>query len=95
MAPNKRLITLTLSGLALLLLPLVVMQFADEVDWSPSDFLVMGVLLAAAIFIIELILRRIVKKQHRVVLCIVVLLVFLLIWAELGVGIFGSPFAGS
>tara|TARA_Y100001935_G_C17271592_1_gene492259 strand:- start:112 stop:399 length:288 start_codon:yes stop_codon:yes gene_type:complete len=95
MAPNKRLITLTLSGLALLLLPLVVMQFADEVDWSPSDFLVMGVLLAAAIFIIELILRRIVKKQHRVVLCIVVLLVFLLVWAELGVGIFGSPFAGS
>ena len=95
MAPNKRLITLTLSGLALLLLPLVVMQFTDEVDWSPSDFLVMGVLLAAAIFIIELILRRIVKKQHRVVLCIVVLLVFLLVWAELGVGIFGSPFAGS
>ena len=95
MAPNKRLITLTLSGLALLLLPLVVMQFADEVDWSPSDFLVMGVLLAAAIFIIELILRRVVKKQHRVALCIVVLLVFLLIWAELGVGIFGSPFAGS
>ncbi|AKA33804.1 hypothetical protein [Flagellimonas lutaonensis] len=95
MAPNKRLITLTLSGLALLLLPLVVMQFTDEVDWSPSDFLVMGVLLAAAIFIIELILRRVVKKQHRVALCIVVLLVFLLVWAELGVGIFGSPFAGS
>ena len=95
MAPSKRLITLTLFGLALLLLPLVVMQFTDEVDWSPSDFLVMGVLLAAAIFIIELILRRVVKKQHRVALCIVVLLVFLLIWAELGVGIFGSPFAGS
>jgi hypothetical protein len=95
MAPNKRLITLTLFGLALLLLPLVVMQFTDEVDWSPSDFLVMGVLLAAAILIIELILRRVVKKQHRVVLCIVVLLVFLLVWAELGVGIFGSPFAGS
>jgi hypothetical protein len=33
------------------------------------------------------------KKKNIII--IIILAVFLLIWAELGVGIFGSPWAGS
>lgn len=95
MSHNKRFVTLLSVASVLLLLPLILMQFTNEVDWAPSDFLIMGALLAATIGTVELVFRRVRKKQQRVALCIVILLVFLLVWAELGVGIFGSPFAGS
>ena len=34
-----------MATIALLLIPLVAMQFTREVDWTAGDFLVMGVLL--------------------------------------------------
>jgi len=39
--------------------------------------------------------NRFVSKKKKVLLILLILLVLLLIWAELGVGIFGTPFAGS
>ena len=44
---------------------------------------------------IELVLQKVTKKQHRIILCLAILFVLLLVWAELAVGIFGTPFAGS
>jgi hypothetical protein len=35
------------------------------------------------------------KTSHRIILCGLLLLALLLVWAELAVGIFGTPFAGS
>ncbi len=81
--------------IALLLIPLLAMQFTQEVQWSPRDFLVMGVLLLVVGILCELIFRKVEKASNRIFFCIGILLVFLLIWAELAVGIFGSPFAGS
>jgi hypothetical protein len=46
-------------------------------------------------FICELTIRKVSKIKHRIAICITILVVFLLIWAELAVGIFGTPFAGS
>ena len=79
----------------LLLIPLVAMQFTDEVNWSPFDFLVMGILLLGTGLMTELVLRKVKKPAPRLVFCGFVLLAFFLIWAELAVGIFGTPFAGS
>ncbi|MEM9673938.1 MAG: hypothetical protein ACFB15_11990 [Cyclobacteriaceae bacterium] len=92
---NHRIIIVLSSTLALLLIPLIAMQFTDEVNWSPQDFLVMGLLLFGLGSSIELILRRIKKIEYRIILLGLALLTFLLIWAELAVGIFGTPFAGS
>jgi hypothetical protein len=92
---NKRLmIILAVVGL-LLLVPLVAMQFTNEVNWSGFDFLVMGVLLLGTGLICELVLRKVKKRTSRLVLCLAVLGVFILVWMELAVGIFGTPFAGS
>jgi hypothetical protein len=71
------------------------MQFTDEVNWSPFDFAIMGVLLLGTGLIIELVFRNVQKTGYRVAIVLAVLAVFFLIWAELAVGIFGTPFAGS
>ena len=77
------------------MIPFIGMQFSSEVNWSLFDFLVMGVLLLGVGLLFELVLRKVPKKSHRIALLIIILMVFLIIWAELAVGIFGSPFAGS
>ena len=82
------------SGL-ILLIPLLVMQFTDEVDWKIGDFIVMGILLFSTGLGYELITKKIGNTAYRVAIAIAIGVVFLLIWAELAVGIFGSPFAGS
>lgn len=92
---NKRLILILSAVLILLLIPLIAMQFTHEVNWDILDFAVMGILLAGTGFLCELVLRKIKNLQNRALVCGAILLVFFLIWAELAVGIFGTPFAGS
>jgi hypothetical protein len=92
---NKRLTGIVLTAALLLSVPFVAMQFTDEVKWSPIDFIVMGILLLSAGLMCGFILRKIKTTRYRIVLIGAVLIVFLLIWAELAVGIFGTPFAGS
>ena len=79
----------------LLLIPLLVMQFTDEVNWKIGDFIIMGILMFSAGLAYEFISRKMSTTTYRVALAIAIVLVFLLIWAELAVGIFGSPIAGS
>lgn len=79
----------------LLLLPLVAMQFTNEVNWSPFDFLVMGLLLLGVGLTVELVLRNVRKVQLRMALLLAIAAGFFLIWAELSVGIFGTFWAGS
>jgi hypothetical protein len=92
---NKRFLGIVLSVGVLLLIPLIAMQFTNEVNWSLEDFVVMGILLLATGLGCELVLRKMKKVTYRIALVGGVLIAFLLIWAELAVGIFGTPFAGS
>lgn len=92
---NKRL-TIILSIVAfILLIPLVAMQFTDEVDWSAFDFVIMGILLLGTGLLSELVFRIVNNKLNRILILMGILFIFFLIWAELAVGIFGTPFAGS
>ena len=95
MKQNKRLIGILLTVPALLLIPFIAMQFTGEVNWDLTDFVVMGTLLAGTGLVCELVLRKVKNVEHRLAVCGGILLVFFLIWAELAVGIFGTPFAGS
>jgi len=92
---NKRLIGILLSAGLLLLVPLIAMQFTKDVDWKLFDFVIMGTLLFGTGLICEFVLRKVKKTQYRIAICGAVLVVFLLVWAELAVGIFGTAFAGS
>lgn len=92
---NKRLLAIVIGVALLLMIPLIAMQFTSEVNWDGFDFLVMGVLLLGTGLTCELVLRKVKKLEHRLALCGVVLVALFLVWAELAVGIFGTPFAGS
>ncbi len=92
---NKRLAIILASAGSLLLVPLVAMQFTNEVDWEMNDFVIMGILLLGTGLLCELVLRKIRSTQSKMILCGAILLAFLLIWAELAVGILGTPWAGS
>ena len=71
------------------------MQFTDEVNWSLLDFVLAGTLLLGTGLICELVLRKVKKTSLRVAICVTVLLILLFIWAELAVGIIGSPISGN
>ena len=92
---TKRLKAILLTITLLLLIPFMAMQFTDEVNWSLFDFVVAGVLLLTTGLLCELVLRKVIKIQHRVILCLAILGVLFLIWAELAVGIFGTPLSGN
>lgn len=77
----------------LLTIPLTAMFLTNEVDWGVFDFLVMGVLLFSFGMVLELIGRK--TRRFKIIWIALVILTFLLIWAELGVGIFGTPFSGN
>ena len=80
---------------ALLLIPLIAMQFTTEVDWTAFDFLVAGILLFGTSLAIEFSIRKISNPKNRFIAVGAILFVLFLLWAEMAVGIFGSPIAGS
>jgi hypothetical protein len=95
MEKNKRLIIILLSAGALLLIPLLAMQFTNEVSWTLIDFVVAGILLFGTGLMIELVVRKVKRVRFRVAICAGILVALFLIWAELAVGLFGTPLAGS
>lgn len=103
---NKRLIGILLAIVIILMVPLLSMQFnigfpdpgqegVNEFNWDAFDFAVMGTLLVTMGLIFEIAARNVKTIEQRVVIGMVVLTALFLIWVELAVGIFGSPFAGS
>ena len=78
----------------LLLIPLIAMQLTNEVNWSFFDFIIMGGMLTITGLLIGIILKQFKPSNNRILLIAIIIVIFLLIWAELGVGIFGTRFAG-
>lgn len=91
---NHRLKAIIIAVPMLLLIPYIAMMFSDEVKWTLFDFIVAGILLLGAGLTLEFILRKVKTSKNRITLCIALFLVLFLIWAELAVGIFGTPFGG-
>ena len=71
------------------------MQFTKEVNWTISDFLVMGILLFTTVFTIDFVLKKLKTLKSRLILIVGIVVLLALVWAELAVGIVGSPLAGS
>lgn len=73
---------------ALLVLPWIAMQFTREVNWSVSDFVIFGTMILAAIFAFEIALRITQKTALRIASALAITLAFVLVWAQLAVGLF-------
>ena len=76
------------------MIPLLAMQFTEDVNWSIYDFVVMGFLLLFFSLGIDLTLKKVKNGNIKTLYVVLTILIFLFIWAELAVGIFGSHFAG-
>ncbi|MEX0748768.1 MAG: hypothetical protein WD467_03360 [Candidatus Saccharimonadales bacterium] len=92
---KRNIIRIVLGTALILLIPLIAMQFTDEVDWKLFDFVIIGILLLGTGFTYELLASKMKAPAQRAMLALVLVTLLFLIWAELAVGIFGSPFAGS
>jgi hypothetical protein len=71
------------------------MQFTNDVNWSLMDFVMAGILLFGTSLVIELVIRKVKSTKHRLLISGIILLLLFVLWAELAVGIFGSPIAGN
>jgi hypothetical protein len=92
---NKRIIGIVLTVVFILLIPFTAMFFTDEVDWKLFDFVLMGTLLLGTGLLCEFVIRKVQNMDYRIGIIALILVALFLIWAELAVGIFGTPFAGS
>lgn len=92
---KQRIVRSVLAAQLVLLIPFVAMFFTEEVDWQVHDFIVAGFLLAGIGLAFELIVNGAKSNYRQVAFGIVLAALIMLIWLELAVGIFGSPFAGS
>jgi hypothetical protein len=92
---SRQLLFIVLGAVFILMIPLVAMQFSGEVVWDLFDFVVAGLLLVGAGVTYVVAARTVSNARYRVVLAVAFAAVLLVVWAELAVGLFGSPFAGS
>ncbi len=92
---SKRPLIIVIVSLIILLIPFIAMQFTEEVVWTLKDFIIAGVLLIGMGLLTDYFLRIIKDRKYKIAIIIISILLLLIIWVELAVGIFGSPFAGS
>ncbi|RZK15192.1 MAG: hypothetical protein EOO43_15400, partial [Flavobacterium sp.] len=72
-----------------------ILKNTKEVNWSLADFLLAAILLFGVVFLCELVFTYIHNTQKRFFICLGILFLLFVLWAELAVGIFNSPIAGS
>lgn len=74
----------------ILLVPLVAMQFTDEVNWSVGDFIVMGALLFGIGFLYILATRYVTDSAYKIAIGFALGSTLFMIWANLAVGLIGA-----
>ncbi|MGY8987205.1 MAG: hypothetical protein ACKVG7_01485 [Flavobacteriales bacterium] len=89
MKKNKKRILIKLSIIILLLMiPLISMQFTDEVNWGKLDFSVAAILLVVLFSVHELLEMRIKSDSKKRLSIIFSIIIFIIVWVELAVGVF-------
>lgn len=94
---NNNFVRIGLGTLALLSIPFMAMQFnwqvpdpgsssQDGVNWTLSDFIIMGVLLFGTGSLINIVMTK--MGKYRFAAAAVIVFLFLWLWAELAVGVF-------
>ncbi|WP_114792913.1 hypothetical protein U0035_03270 [Niabella yanshanensis] len=93
---SRSLMTIALVTVTILMIPFVAMQFTSEVNWSVADFLIMGALISGTGLTYVLINRFAPNWVYRIAIIVALGTTFLMIWANMAVGLIGSgPNAGN
>ena len=91
----KNLLKIALLTVGVLVIPLIATFSSSNFNWDLQDFLVAGILLFGLGLGIELVRLKVKKENYRYLLYFSLVFLFLLVFIEMAVGIFGSPLAGS
>ena len=83
-------VALWTGALLMLTAPWFLMHFTGQGDWRPFDFVVFGVMLSAVCGGIELAMRLSNRWTYRVAAIMSVIGGFVMVWANLAVGIIGN-----
>ena len=81
-------------SLVLLLVPFILTNLFEGFNWGAEDFIIAGLLIFSCLSVVSYIKEKL-GNQNKTITIILVIILFLIIWIELAVGVFGSPFAGS
>jgi len=92
---KKAFVNIAVVVIAILSIPFIAMQVTNQVNWSIFDFIIAGIILFGFITLAVYFIKSIKNPKIRIGLILGIIFLFLLIWAELAIGIFNSPFAGS
>lgn len=87
---TKKIIRIFIVTAGILAIPLVAMQFTSEVNWTLSDFAIMGALLTGTGFMYELAMMTAHSLVHRLAIAIAVGAALFVTWVNLAVGIIGD-----
>jgi len=86
---KKAYLRVALFTVLILSIPLIAMQFTDEVNWDLADFIVMFCLLFGMGSLFIMVSRK-TQPKRRAIIAIAFIITTLFIWAELAVGVFAS-----
>ncbi len=87
---SRRLVVWAVVVALILLIPLVAMQFTEEVNWDLFDFAFMGTLLFGTGLANELVSRKAGHIAYRAAVGVALAAAFLLVWVNGAVGIIGN-----
>jgi hypothetical protein len=87
---SKNIIRPALLTLGLLLVPLLGTRSSAGWNWSPADFLIMGILIFATGLAYEFLASKASTSAYRAAMGMALGTAFLLVWINLAVGIIGS-----
>lgn len=93
--PSSSIYRVVLPALVILSIPLIAMQFTEEVNWDLSDFIIMGIMILVLGTIIEFARIKWSNKKYLPWIITIAIAIFLFLWAEMAVGIINSPISGS
>ena len=86
---NWRIVAWAVAAL-ILLLPLIAMQFTNEVNWDVADFALAGAFLVGTGITYELAMRKTDDTAYRAAVGVALAAAFILVWMSLGVGVIGN-----
>ena len=91
----KRFLSFLIASIILLAIPSIANNNAIFFNWTTYDFVIAGIILISLSIGIEVIIRSIKKKKNKPLLIFLLSAIFILLFIEIAVGVFGSPLAGN
>jgi hypothetical protein len=80
---KKSACTVLLTTLCILLLPLIAMNFSNEVNWGLADFIVAGILFSSFAYLYIVLTKATSKVTTRFLIGTAVVALFIVVWVSL------------